>query len=83
MPEWSNGPHSKCGERVTVPGVRIPLSPQDQTKQEDVERHLFVFIPTCKLACERRYKEQKGLLSSFLLSVGLAGAPAASRRERR
>ena len=28
MPEWSNGPHSKCGERVTVPGVRIPLSPQ-------------------------------------------------------
>ena len=43
MPEWSNGPHSKCGERVTVPVVRIPLSPQDQTKQEDVERHLFVF----------------------------------------
>lgn len=28
MPEWSNGPHSKCGERVTVPGVRIPLFPQ-------------------------------------------------------
>ena len=27
MPEWSNGPHSKCGERATVPGVRIPLSP--------------------------------------------------------
>ena len=27
MPEWSNGPHSKCGERVTVPGVRIPLFP--------------------------------------------------------
>ena len=28
MPEWSIGPHSKCGERATVPGVRIPLSPQ-------------------------------------------------------
>ena len=27
MPEWSNGPHSKCGVRVTVPGVRIPLFP--------------------------------------------------------
>ncbi len=27
MPEWSIGPHSKCGVRVTVPGVRIPLSP--------------------------------------------------------
>ena len=27
VPEWSIGPHSKCGERATVPGVRIPLSP--------------------------------------------------------
>ena len=27
MPEWSIGPHSKCGVRATVPGVRIPLSP--------------------------------------------------------
>ena len=32
MPEWSNGPHSKCGERATVPGVRIPLSPQSGFK---------------------------------------------------
>ena len=31
MPEWSIGPHSKCGERATVPGVRIPLSPQRAT----------------------------------------------------
>lgn len=28
MPEWSNGPHSKCGERVTAPWVRIPVFPQ-------------------------------------------------------
>ncbi len=28
VPEWSIGPHSKCGERATVPGVRIPPSPQ-------------------------------------------------------
>ena len=28
MPEWSNGPHSKCGIRVTVSRVRIPASPQ-------------------------------------------------------
>ena len=27
MPEWSIGPHSKCGVRATVPGVRIPLFP--------------------------------------------------------
>ena len=29
VPEWSNGPHSKCGERATVPGVRIPPFPPD------------------------------------------------------
>ena len=29
MPEWSNGPHSKCGERVTAPWVRIPVFPLD------------------------------------------------------
>ncbi len=29
MPEWSNGPHSKCGERVTVPRVRIPVFPRN------------------------------------------------------
>ena len=27
MQEWSNGSHSKCGERVTAPWVRIPVSP--------------------------------------------------------
>ena len=27
VPEWSIGPHSKCGVRATVPGVRIPLFP--------------------------------------------------------
>lgn len=27
MPERSIGPHSKCGVRATVPGVRIPLFP--------------------------------------------------------
>ena len=27
VPEWSIGPHSKCGVRATVPGVRIPPFP--------------------------------------------------------
>jgi hypothetical protein len=27
--EWSNAPHSKCGIRATVSGVRIPPSPPD------------------------------------------------------
>ncbi len=34
MPEWSIGPHSKCGVRVTVPGVRIPLSPRRTNRSE-------------------------------------------------
>lgn len=27
--EWSNAPHSKCGIRASVSGVRIPPSPPD------------------------------------------------------
>ena len=33
MPEWSIGPHSKCGERVTAPWVRIPVSPHCDENQ--------------------------------------------------
>src|SRR5215831_15584217 len=29
--EWLNAPHSKCGIRATVSGVRIPPSPPDMT----------------------------------------------------
>ena len=29
--EWSIAPHSKCGVRASVPGVRIPPSPPDMT----------------------------------------------------
>ena len=36
MPEWSNGPHSKCGIRVTVSRVRIPVSPQIMMKMKKV-----------------------------------------------
>ena len=45
MPEWSNGPHSKCGVRVTVPGVRIPLFPPDtDVRAADSKlRHGFFF----------------------------------------
>ncbi len=44
MPEWSNGPHSKCGERVTVPRVRIPIFPLiglDETGQQTDKSHKF------------------------------------------
>ncbi len=30
MPEWSNGPHSKCGVLLRVPWVRIPVSPPEK-----------------------------------------------------
>ena len=35
MPEWSIGPHSKCGVRATVPGVRIPLFPPQRFLMDD------------------------------------------------
>ena len=44
MPEWSIGPHSKCGERATVPRVRIPVSPlnvSDKTGQRTDKSHKF------------------------------------------
>ena len=40
MPEWSIGPHSKCGVRATVPGVRIPLFPP----QRAVTYHCSFFV---------------------------------------
>ena len=51
MPEWSIGPHSKCGERVTVPRVRIPVFPligNNQTnsyrnRAKDVRFLFFLF----------------------------------------
>ena len=36
LPEWSNGPHSKCGDRVTGPGVRIPHFPQKAEGRQDL-----------------------------------------------
>ena len=44
MPEWSNGPHSKCGERVTVPGVRIPLFPLSIEKDDRLMSPFFLLI---------------------------------------
>ena len=43
MPEWSIGPHSKCGERATVPRVRIPVFPLHflQARITRITRSLF------------------------------------------
>ena len=38
VPEWSIGPHSKCGVRATVPGVRIPPSPQYTLSVKDLRK---------------------------------------------
>ena len=35
VPEWSIGPHSKCGERVTVPRVRISVFPLTKNTRQD------------------------------------------------
>ena len=41
MPEWSIGPHSKCGVRATVPGVRIPLSPPEYNERDSETLQMF------------------------------------------
>ena len=81
--EWSIAAVLKTVELRGSGGSNPSLSARSQRSKKMSKDIFLFFIPTCKLACERRYKEQKVLRSSFLLSVGLAGAPAASRRERR
>ena len=50
MPEWSNGPHSKCGIRVTVSRVRIPVSPQNPPTDRQpahYQQAVLVIIQVC------------------------------------
>ena len=62
MPEWSIGPHSKCGVRATVPGVRIPLSPQTTGRSAGLQTifvcNFFVFRR------QRIYSERFGIVRS-------------------
>ena len=52
MPEWSNGPHSKCGVRATVPGVRIPLSPQTTLIASKLQNQHPILHPKSKIGCD-------------------------------
>ena len=55
MPEWSNGPHSKCGIRVTVSRVRIPVSPHKQAQRLGQSSLLrFFFQSTCRFPQTRQ-----------------------------
>ena len=56
MPEWSIGPHSKCGVRATVPRVRIPLSPRKQTQPNRYRLVTSVFriFPSLQTSTARR-----------------------------
>ena len=74
MPEWSIGPHSKCGERATVPRVRIPLFPQTIIRQEGVVRHLFCFIYLVESLLENKiYKTKVSYVVAFLPNYSLLG----------
>ena len=64
MPEWSNGPHSKCGIRVTVSRVRIPVSPQNPPTDRQpahYQQAVLVIIQVC-------YWMLSGLSRKFRLS---------------
>jgi hypothetical protein len=43
--EWSIAPHSKCGVRASVPGVRIPPSPPVPSRQNFSARLAKLKIP--------------------------------------
>ena len=80
MPEWSIGPHSKCGERVTVPRVRIPVSPQPG--QPAAQAAGCICFPTASLLARRgETNTADGLRPSGCQSV--ASAPAASGKGMR
>lgn len=79
MPEWSNGPHSKCGIRVTVSRVRIPVSPQNlptDRQPAHYQQAVLVIIQVC-------YWMLSGLSRKFRLSriVGSVVHPSLQVRE--
>ena len=65
MPEWSIGPHSKCGVRATVPGVRIPPSPLKIDRRLMKISRLF-FVCVCRCASPRPRQTK---ITSLRLSV--------------
>ena len=75
MPEWSNGPHSKCGVRATVPGVRIPLFPP---RREIFDRRLLMavvfFVSTAakvylRKAVGTKERKTRSVVENFSLSI--------------
>ena len=79
MPEWSIGPHSKCGVRATVPGVRIPLSPLNvldrngsANGQKATNQDLWLFY--CPKSCFQDFKstvkDKVSLLNRYLFPAG-------------
>lgn len=52
MPEWSNGPDSKSGVLLAVPGVRIPFSPQ--TNEKSLINNVFIRDFSVKAIIARR-----------------------------
>lgn len=80
MPEWSNGPHSKCGERVTAPWVRIPVSPLNvldrngqQTDKKLQINDLWLFFiarKSCFQDFKSTVKDKVSLLNRYLFPAG-------------
>ena len=82
MPEWSIGPHSKCGVRATVPGVRIPLSPLITTASDRNHSVAFCFalVCFCKQCLQASSAKQNRFATlaveckeAFSLDAGVAG----------
>lgn len=69
MPEWLNGPHSKCGISARVSGVQIPLPPpkiminffKKQKKEPENLEEVLAQFKDLKENFERISQELKGL----------------------
>ena len=77
MPEWSIGPHSKCGERATVPGVRIPLSPQKANEAKRCRAFdTFRFsVVSLQIYLHKILRETKRLMYQLFAQCFLQGPP--------
>ena len=64
MPEWSIGPHSKCGVRATVPGVRIPLSPLNVLDRNGQQTDKKLQIKSWSYGWQAKIRSSQGRLRS-------------------
>ena len=80
LSEWLKEPASKTGVRVTVPGVRIPHSPQPRMASQR-SCGAFLLSGRCKLACIRQDSKKAPAGRRPGMPFQVARAPRRASRE--